>query len=1250
MKKVIFLGVVFFIAPQLNAQVSSPWVQGGNTVAGTQSQTIGSDNNRNFRIETNNIQRAMFNRNVNYTISGYNAQHNGYMLLGTQSAGNNPLYNGTRGPYSQLHIAGLNGGATQSGYRPWMRTGVTYTADTDIAYVGLRNMGFGKTEFSMAWGNDQNVNTNSEDDMVFRFVRNGNGTTTVNNNLRSAGDLDGRHVARFTARGLMGLGNTFGVIGGANSLYVRPQSLLHLSYDLANGLANEQYGFMQITYRGKTGNTIGTGETQWDGLRLGIDNDVFTAQGVDYHNAYLRWQENSAFIIETDYNNIPDDNTAISGVGEERIRVTNTNALGVPKPNQLINGNSITRVGISARGVPLTEPRALLHLGRNITFPSTNNTLGWRNWMDNGMFINGGNNADNLYIGLKLTEEDNSDRTDVIFNWGDNYNPNYAYSGLLRFVFTANQNGVLSGSNLAAENYHGLEMMRMLPIRDTLGTFGRVGIGDFTVSGVNGEPTHKLDVVGNGRFRYLPDDIYMADDLVNKVVMVDSSGVLRWLDKDSLMNPVFPCWDINENGINDPNEDVNGDGVWNGLDCGTDDQIITNFAINGNTLTLTIENGNTVNVDLSQFLDNTDDQNLTSAILDPNTNILTISIENGNPVSVDLSGIVGTTNVTADNGLTLFNNNMQWGQVNTNGVSLNGGELIHHTEVPMNDFNVLFSGVGSDYTNTLSIGGVNSTRAKFNVYDSKKRIGIYTKIDDSQLTIPTNIVGLKTDVTSTNHFVYGTETTIDASGYTGGSPNYGELINIIPGQSWNIGSYININGQVFSPQNYGQKITVYSSAGANTGSQLVVQGGSTNNGLTTQSYDNNANINKGVVANIEGASQINIGIRGNITNATGSNYNIGVSGLVQVLSNNNSNLNAAGRFNITQNNTLSNTIYGIRTSAYHGGNQSNTYGTFSDASGLGKVYGGYFFAQAPNGPANNLYGIYAKTYGTGLNGTWAGYFAGNVHATGQISSTNGTVIASDQMFKTNVNNLTNSLDIINQLQPKTFYYDTTGYASFEFETDQQMGLIAQEVAQVLPTIVSDLTRPEQFDTLGNSIAPQINYKGVEYGELIPVLIGGIQEQQDMLTAQDSIINTQDSLITNLNDRLTSLENCLSNLLPLLCQINNNMIQQNDVETQRQLNNVLNVELNDSRNIILNQNVPNPFAEQTTISFSIPSTVNQAQIHFYDEKGNLIKTVELTERGNGQINVFASDLSTGTYTYTLVADGQVVATKRMIKVN
>jgi hypothetical protein len=108
------------------------------------------------------------------------------------------------------------------------------------------------------------------------------------------------------------------------------------------------------------------------------------------------------------------------------------------------------------------------------------------------------------------------------------------------------------------------------------------------------------------------------------------------------------------------------------------------------------------------------------------------------------------------------------------------------------------------------------------------------------------------------------------------------------------------------------------------------------------------------------------------------------------------------------------------------------------------------------------------------------------------------------------------------------------------------------------------------------------------------------------------------------------------------------IQQNPHEVQEYLERTMNITLSNRNNIVLNQNVPNPFAESTVISYSIPTTVQKAQIHFYDGQGKLINSVEIIERGNGQLNVFSSDLSTGVYTYSLVADGQVVTTKRMVK--
>jgi hypothetical protein len=149
----------------------------------------------------------------------------------------------------------------------------------------------------------------------------------------------------------------------------------------------------------------------------------------------------------------------------------------------------------------------------------------------------------------------------------------------------------------------------------------------------------------------------------------------------------------------------------------------------------------------------------------------------------------------------------------------------------------------------------------------------------------------------------------------------------------------------------------------------------------------------------------------------------------------------------------------------------------------------------------------------------------------------------------------------------------------------------------------------------------------------------------VLTTENS---AQEAKINDLNNRLSQLENCLSGILPYLCQLSQSAVKANTPAAQEEVRKNLSITLSDRNTIILDQNVPNPFAEQTVINFSIPETVQKAQIHFYDGYGKLMNSVEVTERGLGSLTVFGSDLSTGVYTYTLVADGQVVATKKMMK--
>ena len=54
------------------------------------------------------------------------------------------------------------------------------------------------------------------------------------------------------------------------------------------------------------------------------------------------------------------------------------------------------------------------------------------------------------------------------------------------------------------------------------------------------------------------------------------------------------------------------------------------------------------------------------------------------------------------------------------------------------------------------------------------------------------------------------------------------------------------------------------------------------------------------------------------------------------------------------------------------------------------------------------------------------------------------------------------------------------------------------------------------------------------------------------------------------------------------------------------------------------------------------------IIFTDMEGQIIKEVPIFEKGKGQLNVYDSVLSSGIYTYSIVADGITLDTKKMVK--
>ncbi len=317
-------------------------------------------------------------------------------------------------------------------------------------------------------------------------------------------------------------------------------------------------------------------------------------------------------------------------------------------------------------------------------------------------------------------------------------------------------------------------------------------------------------------------------------------------------------------------------------------------------------------------------------------------------------------------------------------------------------------------------------------------------------------------------------------------------------------------------------------------------------------------------------------------------------------------------------------------------------GSYPNSSVGSTNVGGYFHSRS-NLPFNTLgigvvgistnagtnYGVYGAAPDISpstLGPNFAGYFNGDLLYTGQVGT-------SDQMFKTNIDSIPNALNIVNNLKPRKYEYNVSAFqGKMNFKQGQQYGFIAQEVQTVLPELVGTAINPAIIDSSGNEVSQAFQFKTLNYMAIIPILTKAIQEQ-------NAIISHQDSMINELNNRLSNLENCINSL---------NLCNQNQPTQMAQPTTGQTITLNTVQSIVLNQNVPNPFAEQTVISYSIPESVQKANILFYDSNGKMINNVEIKERGNSQLNVFANDLSTGIYTYTLVADGQIVATKKMVK--
>jgi hypothetical protein len=85
------------------------------------------------------------------------------------------------------------------------------------------------------------------------------------------------------------------------------------------------------------------------------------------------------------------------------------------------------------------------------------------------------------------------------------------------------------------------------------------------------------------------------------------------------------------------------------------------------------------------------------------------------------------------------------------------------------------------------------------------------------------------------------------------------------------------------------------------------------------------------------------------------------------------------------------------------------------------------------------------------------------------------------------------------------------------------------------------------------------------------------------------------------------------------------------------------------NAYLEQNYPNPHSGNTLVRYHLPASTNNARIVISDMKGQVIKSIDLNSRGDGQLTLDAATLAAGTYNYSLWIGGKEVDSKRMVVV-
>ncbi len=241
----------------------------------------------------------------------------------------------------------------------------------------------------------------------------------------------------------------------------------------------------------------------------------------------------------------------------------------------------------------------------------------------------------------------------------------------------------------------------------------------------------------------------------------------------------------------------------------------------------------------------------------------------------------------------------------------------------------------------------------------------------------------------------------------------------------------------------------------------------------------------------------------------------------------------------------------------------------------------------------------------------------SIHTSGSITYNGALYNTSDERLKRNISDMEYGLKEVLQLNPITFQYN--GKGGVRNVDAKQFGLKAQNLQKVAPELVTTFTHQEENDK--TEVIKSEEYLMIEESAIKYMLVNAVKEQQ-------AIIETQ-------TERIGELESALEEIKSMISNKNGSTIQT--------------IQLNESNIELpyLGQNSPNPVDSKTNISYFLPESTNAATLQISNQRGQLLREISIKNTGQNSIDIDMNNLTPGIYFYSLIVDGNIVDSKKMI---